>query len=228
MTPVPVFGAGVTARVSGGLSDSNKSNGTSPGGALNAAAYSASAPAGTRPCSAASRNPPSVARLRSSRRSRVSGSTGDPPATVRVSASWIPSASRPHGRRPHGRPVTTPLAVGSGVGHRPSTWRQDPGFVGFRSAGHAPRREQHPLAISARTSARPGVDDDAECVEPSSPSPTTNLVSDQFTGLHGITVPGEVARQPGAARGRARTADRSCSPRDAGLPGGRTCAKRAG
>ena len=71
-----------------------------------------------------------------------------------------------------------------------------------------PGEEQHPLAISARTSARPGVDDDAECVEPSSPSPTTNLVSDQFTGLHGITVPGDVARQPGAARGRARTADR--------------------
>ena len=38
-----------------------------------------------------------------------------------------------------------------------------------------------------------------------------NLVSDQFTGLHGITVPGDVARQPGAARGRARTTSPSCT-----------------
>ena len=34
--------------------------------------------------------------------------------------------------------------VGSSVGYRPSTSRQDPGLVGFRRAGHAPRRGTAP------------------------------------------------------------------------------------
>ena len=103
VTPVPEVGEGVTARVSGaGRSCSHRSSGM-PEWKPQASRYSCSAPDGSRPCSAARRNAPKVARPRSSTRSRVSGSfpAAAAAAALRsVSAASALTASRSSGSSP--------------------------------------------------------------------------------------------------------------------------------
>ena len=59
-----------------------------------------------------------------------------------VGAVWPSCGSAARPGRPRSRCASSPS--GSSVGYRPSTSRQDPGFVGFRRAGHAPRRGTAP------------------------------------------------------------------------------------
>ena len=81
------------------------------------------------------RQPPTAA----PRRPRRCSPASRPPTAAPERPSAAAAAART-GRRGRTAAGDDAPAVGSGVGHRPSTWRQDPGFVGFRSAGHAPRR----------------------------------------------------------------------------------------
>ena len=85
------------------------------------------------------RQPPTAA----PRRPRRCSPASRPPTAAPERPSAAAAAART-GRRGRTAAGDDAPAVGSGVGHRPSTWRQDPGFVGFRSAGHAPRRGTAP------------------------------------------------------------------------------------
>ena len=67
---------------------------------------------------------------------RESRHAGDGPQRARQRPGSAPIGAPPV---PSPRP-----GVGSSVGYCPSTSRQDPGLVGFRRAGHAPRRGTAP------------------------------------------------------------------------------------